>query len=379
MAGVRQIKATGRWEFVVKRAGLLPKPLYFSFDDKAEGEAYCARIEAMLDRGIVPPGLETGSRVMSLLDLVREYERDAHPSDKDRSALGVAIRQHGKMPLGKINAAWVDGWIASMKRVEQLAPASIRARIGALARCTDWGMRKGYLTLPDNALRGLPDGYAQYTDADRALTAGGRDDVERDRRLEPGEFDRIMAVLDAGVLARKQRPLALDHVPALRCLFVLALESAMRLREMYTLELHQVDLAKRTVFLDKTKNGDKRQVPLSTVAVAALQAYLAVRQLPDGVPAGMLFPWWDGVPGSLRDVSDRLSKLFGDTRSPGIFVVAGCVDLGFHDLRHEATCRLFERTKLSDTRIMKITGHKSQRMLMRYANLRASDLADGLW
>lgn len=37
-------------------------------------------------------------------------------------------------------------------------------------------------------------------------------DVERDRRLEPGEYERILAVIDAGVLPRKQRPRVIEHV-----------------------------------------------------------------------------------------------------------------------------------------------------------------------
>jgi integrase len=57
----------------------------------------------------------------------------------------------------------------------------------------------------------------------------------------------------------------------------------------------------------------------------------------------------------------------------------GLDDLNFHDTRHEATCRLYERTTLSDLQIAKITGHKDPRMLMRYANLRGSDLAEKLW
>lgn len=378
MAGKRQTRS-GRWEYVVKRAGLLPKPLYLSFDTEAEGDTYCARLEALLDRGVVPLEHRPAARMRSILDLVREYERDAHPSPKDRAALGVVLKQHGAHALDAINAAWVDGWISAMKREERLAPATVRARVGALARCTDWGMRRGMLTMPDHALRSLPDGYSQYTKLDAALAQGGRRDVERDRRLEPGEWERIVAVLDAGVLPRAHRPLVLDFVPALRCLLVLAVESAMRLREMFTLTLDQVDLPRRTVFLDRTKNGDKRQVPLSTVAVAALEAYLAQRALPAGVPPGQVFPWWDGTAAGLEATSDLLSKLFCNTRQPGVFESAGCPGLKFHDLRHEATSRLFERTTLSEMQIAKITGHRSQRMLARYANLRGSDLAERLW
>lgn len=95
-----------------------------------------------------------------------------------------------------------------------------------------------------------------------------------------------------------------------------------------------------------------------------------------GAGAVRLFPWWDGSDNAraLAAVSDYLSKLF-----KGIFEAAGCQGLGFHDLRHEATSRLFERTTLAEAQIMKITGHKTHRMMMRYANLRGSDLADRLW
>ena len=168
--------------------------------------------------------------MLSLSELVREYERDAHPSQKDRSAIGAVLRAHGGMPVSHIDASWVDAWISQMKRMEHLAPATIRARVGALARCTDWGARKKLLQLPDAPLRSLPDGYAQYTKADTAAAGVERVDVERDRRLEPGEYEAILAVIDGGVIARVQRPWRFGNEAAVRCLFVLAVETAMRLR-----------------------------------------------------------------------------------------------------------------------------------------------------
>ena len=54
---------------------------------------------------------------------------------------------------------------------------------------------------------------------------------------------------------------------------------------------------------------------------------------------------------------------------------ADLADLHFHDLRHEATSRLFELTDLRDIEIASITGHKTMEMLKRYAHLRAGKLA----
>jgi integrase len=53
---------------------------------------------------------------------------------------------------------------------------------------------------------------------------------------------------------------------------------------------------------------------------------------------------------------------------------AGIIDLRFHDLRHEATSRFFEKS-LNVMEVSAITGHKDLRMLQRYTHLRAEDLA----
>lgn len=43
-----------RWEFVIKRAGLLEKPVYLTFDTEEEGDAFCKNVEKLLDQGIIP-------------------------------------------------------------------------------------------------------------------------------------------------------------------------------------------------------------------------------------------------------------------------------------------------------------------------------------
>ena len=113
-------------------------------------------------------------------------------------------------------------------------------------------------------------------------------------------------------------------------------------------------LGARTIFLERSKNGDKRQVPITSVLLAALGTS----------GQGPLFK------GARTSVSQHWAR---------IFKRAKCPDLHFHDLRHEATSRFYERTTLTDLEIGKITGHKDLRSLARYANLRASTLANKLW
>lgn len=50
---------------------------------------------------------------------------------------------HGHTRLDEINSAWVDQWIAQMKRIDKVAPTTIQAKVGALARATDWVNAKG--------------------------------------------------------------------------------------------------------------------------------------------------------------------------------------------------------------------------------------------
>lgn len=375
MAGVKQFP-NGTWQYTFTRAGLLERPIYKTFQSKEEGDAFAERVEALLDKGIIPGELQHNSRILTISDLVREYSREAHPSRKDQSCLRAITNRWGSQPLLGITARWVDDWISGMKRIEVLAPASIRARVGALARCTDWGMRKGYLKLPDHPLRTLPKGYAQYTELDAKLSGRLREDVERDRRLEEGEHERIIAAIEQGRIPQKQRDYIIADVPATLTMYLLALETAMRMREIYTLDTSQISLSRRTVFLDTSKNGDKRQVPLSSVAVPLLKGYMKEQSEAIQARDGRLFPWWSGDMSdkALVKASDDISKMY-----KRIFNHAKCENLTFHDLRHEATSRLFEKTSMTETKIMKITGHRSHKVMMRYANLRGSSLADEMW
>ena len=42
---------------MIRRKNLLPKPVHLTFSDEAEGDAYVARLEQLLDHGVVPAEL----------------------------------------------------------------------------------------------------------------------------------------------------------------------------------------------------------------------------------------------------------------------------------------------------------------------------------
>ena len=251
---------------VVKRKSLLPRPLYLTFTSEKEGDEYVAKLEGLLDRGIVPDELQARQQtIITIEDAIREYLVAHHVSESDKKCLTIVVGRIGDTTIRSINYEWAEHWVRTLKRERQLSPTTIRHHVGALARCFDWGSRRGIAALAVNPLRLLPRGYATSSNADAHMPSSDttikRHDVERDRRLEGDEEQRIRNILAGEVPAGKQRPLAVTYQAALECLFDLALETGMRLREIYTLQVKQVDLGNRTVFLDKTKNGDKRQCP----------------------------------------------------------------------------------------------------------------------
>ncbi len=140
--------------------------------------------------------------------------------------------------------------------------------------------------------------------------------------------------------------------PWLAPIVTLAVETGMRQGELVSLLWEHVDLDRGTAHLPLTKNGTARTVPLSPTAIRVL------RQLPRSID-GRVFPL------EAKTVAHDFVRACKK---------AGIAGLRFHDLRHEATSRLFEHG-LAIQEVAAITGHKTLQMLKRYTHLRAEDLA----
>ena len=143
----------------------------------------------------------------------------------------------------------------------------------------------------------------------------------------------------------------------MRPLVQLAIETAMRQGKLLALAWDNVDLKAQTARLEDTKNGESRTVPLSSHAVAVLEA------LPRG----------SGMDGRVFPISAQAVKLAWKRACKR----AGIEGLHFHDLRHEATSRLAEKLP-NLIELAAVTGHKDLRMLKRYYHPRATDLAKKL-
>jgi len=162
----------------------------------------------------------------------------------------------------------------------------------------------------------------------------------RDRRLTPRE-DRL-------ILRYAHNHINIEFYS----IVVLALETAMRQGEILNLSWEHINLKSRIAHLLETKNGTKRDVPLSLRARDAL-IRLGVQS------RGKVFNYTSrGIKSTWRFMRIKLA----------------IEDLHFHDLRHEAVSRLFEMGTLDVMEIAAISGHKSLSMLKRYTHLSAQKL-----
>lgn len=141
----------------------------------------------------------------------------------------------------------------------------------------------------------------------------------------------------------------------------IAIETCMRQAELADLTWDRVRLKTPHPHVDlpRTKNDRPRRVPLSTRAV---KAFLSL--LPKDVTAV----------GKRKVLPIETPRAIGHAFRAAV-KEEQFPDLRWHDLRHEATSRLFENTDLRDHEIMAITGHLSTEMLKRYSHLRSHRLA----
>jgi integrase len=100
---------------------------------------------------------------------------------------------------------------------------------------------------------------------------------------EPGGRVRFLSDEERGRLLYACKH---SYNPFLYIVVVLALSSGMRLSEIMNLSWQKVDLQRKQIVLEKTKNKTHRTIPLASLALELLQQHLRERQL----HSHLLFP-----------------------------------------------------------------------------------------
>ena len=167
-------------------------------------------------------------------------------------------------------------------------------------------------------------------------------ELPRERRLEPGEAERLLAASG----------------PDLRALVEAALETVCRIGELLGLQWRQVRWAQNEIHLQgsKTKARKPRYVPISP----RLHAILEMRRLdPDGHehgPDAYVFGNALGEPGVSKTIEDWWRRACQRAQITG---------LHFHDLRRKAASRLLEGG-VPEQYVQQILGHADLTTTSRY-------------
>jgi len=328
MASIR--KRNGKWQARVFRKGFAA--LAKTFINKADAITWARRLEVDMERGAFDA--HTGTPTLS--DLILRYLDERTPKKKNWRKETYTLEQWRQETLSAAPASDIKASQIAKWRDEQLAigkaSGTIRNSLAALSavyQCAalDWGYE------------GLENPVAKIRRPPPAKS--------RARRVTQEEINFICASTESEFLS---------------VLVQLAVETGMRQSELAGLLWENINLGRRTALLPDTKNGDTRTVPLSSAAVELLAQWQK-----RGNVSAIKGPIFGITP---HAVAVAFRRAVRRARAPGIELT----DIRFHDLRHEAVSRLFERG-LNAMEVAAISGHRTLQMLARYTHLRAEDLA----
>ena len=166
-------------------------------------------------------------------------------------------------------------------------------------------------------------------------------------KLLKGEVKRLRYLSD-----EEAERLAFNCESYLKPIVITALNTGMRRGEIFGLTWDRVDLKNSIILLDKTKNGERREVPINDNLYEILNSI--VRRLD--------VPYVFFNPKTLKPY-DNLKRSFATALSK-----SHILDFRFHDLRHTFASQLIMKG-VDLVTVKELLGHKDIKMTLRYSHL----------
>ncbi len=318
MATIRK-KGDG-WHVQIRKKGHAPVTKTFTI--KSDATRWAAMVESEIERGVFVDRSE--AEATTIKDAFDRYDREVAIKKKGYSREKTMITRWQSQKLTDRSMAALKSMdVADWRdmRLKQVSGSSVHRELCLLSHLftiaiKDWGFG---ITNPVT------------------LTRKPKLNRSRDRRLDDGEIAKIIENTES-----RELPIIIR----------LLTETAMRRGELSKLRWEQINLKTGVALLVDTKNGEDREIPLSSRAITALKSM--PRQI-DGRVISM--------------TPDAITRAFARA-----CVRAKVADARIHDLRHEGVTRLFE-AGFDVMAVASISGHKTLGQLKKYTHLKAADLA----
>ncbi len=257
-------------------------------------------------------------------DMVEKYLQE-HAKQRDPRTAKILLPAFSGYTLSQITTKRIAEY--RVMRLKNVKPATVYQELALMRRMFNVAIKE-WEWLRDNPVSRL------------SFSVGGRN--ARDRWLTLEEEQRLLSVA--------------TNPEWLRNLLIVALHTGMRRGEILSLKWQDVDFKRKTIIVVKSKNNEKRTIPMSNTVYGILNS-IKVRDI-----SGRIFP----ISGSsLRQAFDKT------------IVKAALEDFRFHDLRHTFATRLIQN-RVDLYTVKELLGHKTIKMTERYAHHYPESLRHGV-
>jgi integrase len=344
------------WRAQVKQKGH-PK-LIKHFPNKKQAERWAAEQEASIRNKGLPLTIEELKK-QTVGDIVRRYRDEITPTKGSHVSESTVLNRFLQRDICQKSLAYLspkDGYDYLAERLKEtwrgkpITPRTIRREVNSIQHIFEVARKRWGLTNLVNPFRGLEIKGSMY---------------RRRRRLEEGELERLMKACEqCRGLNRIYVPLAI----------YLAIETGMRLQEIFNLHWTDLDPPKRRIVITKSKTDYASEYAGRTI-VMTMNVFPLIHIL-----TGLTVkddPHWYDKPLWFGKCIFPMTKMAFKQTWGDVVKRAGITDLTFHDLRREAGSR-FDEAGLTKGEHDLMMGHRGSDMTSLYIHADLKSIQDKL-
>ena len=273
----------------------------------------------------------TEPKKITFAKLSQEYlqyskaNKTAQSYRRDQVSLKNLLQRFGRKMITSISPYDLERYKNTRKRT--VAAATVNRELSCIRHMFTMAVQWGYLR--DNKLQ---------------IVKKFREPPGRVRYLTDEEISRLLEC-------------CADH---LRPIVIIALNTGMRKGELLNLRWADVDIRNRVISLPRTKNNERRIIPMNDIV------YITLREIGQQLDNQYVFSNGDG-------------QSYGDIKVgfKAALRRAGITDFRFHDLRHTFASRLV-MAGVDIRTVQVLMGHKDIRVTMRYSHLSDAHLKEAV-